>query len=279
MDSINSILNQSLHEIELICIDDGSTDTTREILESIKDKRLSVVVNNKNIGLIETLNKGIKLCRGQYIARMDADDICHKDRLLCQYRFMEKNPEYVACGTNSLKIKDGRRVSPKLSSYRAFDHKKLMARMLKNPPISHPSAMIRSSTIKKNGIFYKKDYKHCEDYKLWLDLSKTGKLYVIGRPLLEYRIHSNQVSTVFSKLQEENSNKVREQCIKHLIPDISPHELKAHIALMTQNTEKVNGDRNSIVCWSKNLVSRLMGEPTIDPYELKKIVKKCLRGN
>ena len=98
-ESINSILNQSFKKFELIVINDGSTDNSYEYIKKFKDTRLSVINNDKNIGLSNSLNKGILVAKGKYIARMDQDDISLPDRLKKQVAFMDDNPGIGVCGT------------------------------------------------------------------------------------------------------------------------------------------------------------------------------------
>ena len=98
-EAIDSILNQTLDNFEFIIIDDGSTDASNQIIKSYRDPRLKMVKNKENIGLTKSLNIGIGLCCGEYIARMDADDISLPKRLEIQYKFMDDHPEVGICGT------------------------------------------------------------------------------------------------------------------------------------------------------------------------------------
>ena len=95
IEAVDSILNQTFRDWELIIINDGSTDRSRELLSQIADNRVIIVDNETNLGLINTLNKGINLCKGEYIARMDADDISTPERIEKQVQFMDSHPHHI----------------------------------------------------------------------------------------------------------------------------------------------------------------------------------------
>ena len=104
--AIESILNQTFQDFELIIVDDGSTDASENIIRSFESEKIFSYKNAGNIGLIATLNRGIDLCRGKYIARMDADDVSLPTRLEKQFNFLKKNPEYALVGSNAERIDD-----------------------------------------------------------------------------------------------------------------------------------------------------------------------------
>ena len=109
-ESIKSILNQSFSEFEFLIINDGSSDGSREIIKSFNDSRIVLHDNNRNFGLTKSLNIGLNLAKGRYIARMDADDISYQNRLEKQYQFMENNPDIGFCGTWYKKIGDSSKI-------------------------------------------------------------------------------------------------------------------------------------------------------------------------
>jgi len=190
IDSISSILNQTYKNFEFLIIDDGSTDLTSEIIESFNDPRIRLVNNKKNIGLTRTLNKGIKLSRGKYIARMDADDISLPERLKKQVDFMEEYQGIGVCGTwlkTTGSKKNNIRKSP-------INHEEICAYMFWDSPIWHPTAMIRKEVLTDNNLYYDESISRAQDYKLWIDISNITKLANIPEVLLLYRIHNKQIS-------------------------------------------------------------------------------------
>jgi len=135
-EAIESILHQSYTDFEFLIINDGSTDLSEKIIKSYNDRRINYIKNNENIGLTRSLNKGLCLARGKYIARMDADDISMPDRFKEQVDFMEKNENVVACGTfiELFGIKTGKIKYP-------IKDKEIREKFIFNPPLAHPTAV------------------------------------------------------------------------------------------------------------------------------------------
>ena len=205
-----SILNQTFQDFEFLIIDDGSTDATVDIIESLADNRIRLVRNPKNMGLISSLNRGIDLARGCYIARMDADDISLPRRFEWQYQLMEKSPQVVACSGWSVDVCPG--VCNKYN-FREADHETLLGRMFVKPPLSHPASFIRRSALVDTGIRYDNRYLHCEDYKFWFDLSKVGRLSNVQKIVLNYRVVETSVSQLHRQLQAANAKRLRLEII------------------------------------------------------------------
>jgi glycosyltransferase involved in cell wall biosynthesis len=164
--AIKSIINQSFTDWELIVVDDGSTDCTVDIIKSFarKDHRVVLVKNDINQGIAETLNIGIRLSRGEYIARMDADDESLPKRLEMQLGFMEKNPEIDVLGTGAVYIDSNNNTLGKIIMPESnYD---IVRNIMKSSPFIHPSIMMKKRFITKIGM-YNKDIKRAEDYDLW----------------------------------------------------------------------------------------------------------------
>jgi len=191
--AIVSLLAQSFKDFELIAIDDGSTDSSLEILQSFSrnDKRIRVI-SRGNQGLIKTLNQGIELAQGDLIARMDADDICEPNRLELQVEFMSKNPDVVCVGTQIQLIDvNGRQI---MDMQMPLEHQGIDAANYsgKSHGIVHPTAVIRLSALKEiNG--YRPEFKHAEDIDLWLRLAEVGRLANLPVTVLKYRQHLSSI--------------------------------------------------------------------------------------
>ena len=181
--SIDSVLSQSYSELELVIVDDGSTDSTAKIINSYQDSRIKIISLESNLGIVKALNIGLDACRGTYIARMDADDICLEDRLAKQSYYLDNNAEVVAVGSSVINFNEaGQQVEINYPT----DHSSILLNLLLfERNICHPSVMFRANVIEK-GIKYKEQYNLCEDYDLWFQLSRIGKLANIERPLLKY---------------------------------------------------------------------------------------------
>lgn len=193
-ESIQSILDQTFSDFEFIIIDDGSTDGSLDILQFYmkKDDRI-ILMSRENKGLIASLNEGICLAKGKYIARMDADDVSYKKRFEKQIRFLEANTEVGVCGS-WVKV-FGESIKTKLWKMPITDNE-LKPRLIFSVPFAHPSVMMRSGLIKKLGLRYNQDYKNAEDYKFWLDLSDHTRFVNIPEVLIKYRYHIKSVSRV-----------------------------------------------------------------------------------
>ena len=186
--SIRSILSQSFQDFELLIIDDGSEDNCVGLVSEIKDSRIKLHQNKHDF--IGSLNMGLDLSKGRYIARTDSDDIMHPDKLKIQYQFMEENPEVDVCGTwaKCFGIKDNEITAPQ-------SHNEIASALLFGNMLIHPSVMMRRESIDKNNLRYKHEYIYAEDYKLWVDCVMSGlKLANIPEILLNYFCGENQVT-------------------------------------------------------------------------------------
>lgn len=195
-EAIESILNQTYRDFEFIIINDGSTDQSEEIIQRYNDSRIVYVRNERNIRLVATLNKGIKMASGKYIMRMDADDISSIDRMKLQVEFMELHPEVGVCG--SFLSVFGETIKPYLSK-RPKNDKDIRSSMLVNNPLGHPNVIIRKSVLVKNDIWYDENYYRMEDWGLWISLMPYCKFYNIQKPLLRYRYVETSESRLNSK--------------------------------------------------------------------------------
>ena len=190
-ESIESILNQTEKDFEFIIVDDGSVDKTSEIIKTFSDSRIRY---EKRIhrGLIESLNHGIIIAKGEYIARMDADDKAISIRLEKQLSSFLENKDLAMCGSWAIAINEkserkGEISYPKISS---LEIKKYI---IFHNPFIHPTVMIRKRVLNEAG-YYRNFWKNIEDYELWTRIVFRYKILNIPEYLLEYRLHSNQVT-------------------------------------------------------------------------------------
>ncbi len=199
--AIESILNQTFKDFEFIIINDGSIDKTAEVLAHYaqKDKRIQVITNEKNLGLIDSLNKGLAVAKGKYIARMDDDDKSVPTRFQLQYEYMEKNPEITVTGTTQQAYDDGFFVPVKEVFIEENSEKTSVIAHL-NVPILHPSAMIRHDFIKKYNIRYEKGYDSAEDTPFWFSIVKNGgKIVKLTPPLVVNKLDSPKKEGYYGK--------------------------------------------------------------------------------
>ncbi|MFC1862380.1 glycosyltransferase [Thermodesulfobacteriota bacterium] len=205
-EAINSILNQSFREFEFLIIDDGSTDETNNIIASFKDRRIRIIENNGNIGLIASLNKGIDLAKGEFIARMDADDISLPDRLEKQIDFMNNHTDVGVLGTG-FQIIDSNGIKYGLPLSFPTNHDFLQWSMYFYSPIVHPSVMMNKVIIREIGG-YSSLYVHAEDYDLWIRASEVTKTSNLEDNLLLLRKYGDNITETYLGEHKQNAIKI-----------------------------------------------------------------------
>ena len=207
-EALYSIRNQSYTNLEILCIDDGSIDNTLSFLqnEANSDSRIKIIENPENIGLIRTLNKGIQLSRGKYIARMDADDISKPDRIKNQLQFITSNDLHLVGGNVDIIAENGKLLNKGI--LRNFSsHETKLASYLFTPMI-HPTIFAKADVLKEENYDFSESSIHTEDYELWTRLIRKGyKLANLKESVLELRKNSNSVSHKFEELQKKNYTK------------------------------------------------------------------------
>ena len=200
--AIESILDQTFADFEFIIINDASTDNSEIIIEKFarKDKRIKVITNNQKIGLTKSLNKGIKIACGEYLARMDGDDIALPKRLKRQVEFMKKNKDLAFCGTNVILVDEkGKKLKQKklpLSS------KKIRSQVMHFCPFIHPTLFFRQNVLLSAGK-YNENFQFAQDYELILRLLEKFKGANINEPLLYYRVGLNKAISLKNLKKQE----------------------------------------------------------------------------
>jgi len=202
-EAIKSILNQTFKNFEFIIIDDGSTDDSVKIIKSYNDNRIRYFENNENLGQSTTLNKGLNLARGKYIARMDQDDISTPVRFVKQLEFMEDNSNIDVCGSWVELIGKYNDVI-----YLETQSEEIKISLLTNQNILHPSVMIRKSTLLNYNLKYNPSYTIANDYDLWVRMIEYCSFANIPETLVKHRIHYNQFSKKFGDKNSFETNKI-----------------------------------------------------------------------
>lgn len=205
-EAVESVLSQTMGDLELIVLDDGSTDGTRAILERLaaKDTRLRVI-SRPNKGVSQSRNELIEAARAPILAMMDADDICLPDRLERQLARLEAEPELVALSGNCLMIDPVGR--PIRTNDLPPDHETIEARHMEMPPncsMAHPALMVRRSAMERVGG-YLHDYPWAEDFDLYLRLGEIGRLANLEEVVVKYRLHPKSVGHANRLEQFESS--------------------------------------------------------------------------
>ncbi|MBK6984695.1 MAG: glycosyltransferase [Bacteroidetes bacterium] len=205
-EAIESILKQTYKHFELLILDDGSSDNSESIIKGFEDSRIVYIKNETNKGLIFTLNRGIGLSKGTFIARMDADDVSVSTRFEKQILEFEKDENLVICGSFIKTFGNG---SEEYISHIPVTNAQILSSIFFVCPFAHPSVMIKKESLLQLNEFYREDYKHSEDYDLWSRLVFLGNSKNIPEFLLNYRIHDKQVSTVFEDHKYQSVSKIQ----------------------------------------------------------------------
>lgn len=224
--SINSILEQSVSDFELIIVDDNSSDQTPEIIKRFDDSRISFIQNEENIGLPASLNVALEEATGAYVARMDADDISLSNRLEKQVAYLESHPHVHVVGSHTRLIG----MNGEFLGVKSYPEGGRNEKQLKNqgPGVAHPSVMMRKSSLERVGN-YREPFTYAQDLDLWVRMSrKFGEdfLQIIPEPLLEYRITPDQYN-------------------RHVVNDIYEAYAGKYIRCETKLENKIKEELNS----------------------------------
>jgi len=197
--TMDSLINQTFSDFEILIVDDCSTDSTVEIIKQYSDPRILLTIKEKNSGYTDSLNWAIARANGKYIARMDGDDICHLERFEKQSEYLDTHPEIVLLGTNAQVI----------DSDFCFNYpsqvEPMMSTLLFGNTFVHPSVMGRAEVFKKYP--YDKNREPAEDYDLWTRIINEGKVTNLPEVLLYYRVHDGQISNLKKDKQDSSARK------------------------------------------------------------------------
>jgi glycosyltransferase involved in cell wall biosynthesis len=229
-EAIESILGQTFTNFEFLIINDGSTDKSRKIILSYSDSRIKLIDNEINIGLTKSLNKGLDLALGKYIARMDSDDISLPHRLQIQFEFMEKNPHIDICGSWYKLFGDRNSITKT-----PVQDREIKETLFFYNCIAHPAVIIRKNTFDKFQIKYSENYLHSEDYELWCREVDRLKFANIPDVLIKHRIHENQIGIAQIKKQNETTDMVRKENLENTGLVFSEKEKKIFCDIIRNN--------------------------------------------
>jgi len=216
-EAIESILSQTFADFEFIIVNDGSKDNTAKILASYLDKRIRIVTNPTNMGLTQSLNRGLLASQSKYIVRMDCDDISLPHRLATQIRFLDANPDIGICGSFMRTVD-----SNGILRY-PIDALAIAAALLFRTPFAHPTVAFRKTAIRE--MHYDKSFV-AEDYELWTRIIPITKAANIPEALVIYRKHSGQLTQYLSGPNRECSVLI---CLGQLLlfaPELEPSTLE-----------------------------------------------------
>lgn len=252
-EAVDSILNQTFADFEFLIIDDASIDATATIIKKYNDPRIQLIEKPENSGYTNSLNYGLSIAKGEYIARMDGDDISLPERFAKQVAFLDANKDIILCGTSLCIIgTDKTIIVPET-------HDAIKLALLKGNSIVHPSVMFRNIKEKKSLIGYDISKEPAEDYDLWVRLLSRGKLHNLQEVLLNYRVHNTQVSQKREKQQINSALETRLNILGYLNCTIELNERNLLKKIIQHNDFFFNEIEEFLVLKNKLIVGNETG--------------------
>jgi glycosyltransferase involved in cell wall biosynthesis len=213
--AVDSILRQSFEDFEFLIFDDASTDGSADYLAALTDPRVRIVRNEINLGLTRSLNRGLDLARGQYVARMDADDVAMPQRLDRQVEFLDAHPDVGIVGSSRVLIDEAGGFVANAPA--AESDVQIRWKCLLGNPFAHPAVMIRRDVLERHALRYDESYRTAQDYELWTRLLAVTKGHNLAEPLLRYRLRAG-VSQTRKPEQLRNHDRIAHAAITRLVP-------------------------------------------------------------
>lgn len=230
--SILSILDQTFDNLELIVINDGSTDNSLIEMQSVKDKRLKLYQNDRNRGIVYTRNKGLKLARGKYIGMLDADDIAYPEKFAKQIAFLEQHLDFGMVGSWARFIDEEGEPLP--GGWKLTASSEMI-----------PSIMLFKNYFLQSAVVYRKEcidqfvfregFDILEDYLIWLEILKGYKAWNLQEYLVDYRVHQESVTKKHKAEKREKEKQVFRMQLNELGIDASDFELELHLMIRDNN--------------------------------------------
>jgi glycosyltransferase involved in cell wall biosynthesis len=205
VECLDSILDQTLEEFELVAVNDNSTDRSVEVLRSYNDSRISIIENQQK-GIVSALNQGLQSCRSDLVARMDADDVMYVERLKKQFAVMTDDASITLCATQARKFPE-EKIKAGYIEYMRWQNACLSRQDVENQiyiesPFAHPSVMFRKKCVLDLGGYNEGEFP--EDYELWLRLFHAGKnMMKLDEILIDWRESENRLSRTSSRYSDE----------------------------------------------------------------------------
>jgi len=214
--AVSSVLAQTYDNWELIVVDDGSDDSTPDILMSYSEPRMKVLRHEQNRKVAACGNRAISVATGRYIARLDADDVCLPTRLDEQVSYMEANPDVALVSSAAHEINEkGVRIGFRSGG---LSNCALRLTLASLNPIIHSSVMFRTDAARElNGYSEEARYWSCDDYELWSRIVLCGKVVLLPQPLVEYRVHSSSISANNGRDQGHQGQRIARACLERIL--------------------------------------------------------------
>ena len=268
--ALQSVIHQTYDRLEIVVVNDGSTVNIREMIDELNDDRIVLVDNSDNKGLTKCLNQGLAYCTGEFIARMDDDDICEPNRIEEQVKafVLDKSINILGCDTKVF----GEETRTSHYILQSTREKQQVDLFFANASIAHPTAMLRKAFLEEYKISYNENYVKSQDYGLWVDCVQYSKINCLGKVLLNYRTHSGQASCKNRDIQTAAKNKIRLEQLHRVGISPTDDEFALHIRFCEGQLKDDYKELKALGTWIK----KLKKENKRSKYFDKKTFKKTL---
>ena len=250
--AIKSIQNQTYKNWEMIIVNDGDVKNDgdyKKCIDELSDKRIIYISNEVNQGISACLNQALKIATGEFIAKMDSDDISLPKRFEKQVEYFNSHPQSNVLGTYAIAFGD---VSDYLIDYNNYSQKmRSILLLFRNSGLVHPSVMIRRGFLDENKIRYDEHFRKAQDYRLWVECTKYSRIDCLKEILFLYRRHFSQISTSGKSGQDNYRDQIRILQLRNLIDTFSESEKELHLRLCNRNNNV--SDVQLLYNWCKQL--------------------------
>lgn len=248
--SLGSIIAQDYTQLEIIIVDDGSTDQSMDIVQAFLDPRIVIIKNIENIGLAASLNRAIAISTGSFLARMDADDIAHASRISSQVNFMLDNPDVDVLGASMQYFGES-----KFLNHFPETHEACKSYLLLNVCFGHPTVMFRRHVFDSPDNLYDPSLRqYSEEYDLWCRLSDKHRFHNLQQVLLYYRTYPSAIKSEAESKRIVNSSEIRKKYLTSHFGEVNHEDWSVHCmaAFLTGFTSIE--DIRKIDLWFKRLL-------------------------
>ena len=267
--AVKSVLEQSFQDFELIVINDGSTDNSRQVIQSFNDRRIVYLENERNSGIVFSRNKGLKKAKGSFIGMLDADDIAYRDKFEKQIRFLTENPDFGMVGSWVRFINmQGKRIRGGWK--------------LKATPEEIPAIMLFKNYFLQSAVLYRKEcldnfsfsegFDILEDYLIWYHILKKHKAWNLPEYLVDYRIHGEGVTKKHRQDRIEKEKRVFKIMFKDMGIDTTSEDLDLQMIIRNGDPIRDKETLLSIEQWLLKIVTRNNKMELYNKVHLKHIV-------
>ena len=264
-DAIESLLRQTFQDFELLVLDDCSTDATVERIRAIQDDRIRLILNSRNIGRAGTDNAALKHVRGEYIAKMDGDDLCHPKRLARQVAYLDDHPDINVVGS----FMQNFGASTYLNCYPVAPADAQVLTLF-TLPTGNPSAMLRASLFREQGLRYDATLRQTEDYDFCARYIRQLRIATIPEPLVRYRVSPNVQKKDILSERATVSDVVREALLRQWQLPFTARELTVYntIAMLKRPLRDIT--LKEVEAWLQKLVHHNETAPLFEPAALRR---------